>query len=132
MADLTVNEQFQRVVPIKIGETLCYPVFLCLRAKNPGHEQIQETCKDTDLQNKYSNNCSQKDKITQLQTNGWIPKCLQKARWTQNAMGVHEYDVFIKLGRNSPKISKRIGKNCRAIISLFRSAMNMNSFVEEF
>ena len=41
MAELTINEQFQRVVPIKIGQTLCFPVFLCLHAKNPGREQLK-------------------------------------------------------------------------------------------
>ena len=41
MADLSINKQFQRVVPVKIGGTLCYPVFLCLHAKNPGHEQLK-------------------------------------------------------------------------------------------
>ena len=36
------GEQFQKVVPIKIGDSLCYPVFLCLHAKNPGIEQLRK------------------------------------------------------------------------------------------
>ena len=35
------NEQLQRVAPLKIGDTLCYPVFLCLHSKNPGHDQLK-------------------------------------------------------------------------------------------
>ena len=34
------GEQFQKVVPIKIGDSLCHPVFLCLHSKNPGIEQL--------------------------------------------------------------------------------------------
>ena len=46
MADLTISEQqLQKVVPIKIGDSLCYPVFLCLHAKNPGHEQLKRDLK---------------------------------------------------------------------------------------
>ena len=42
MADLTnIEQQLQRGVPFKIGESLCFPVFLCLHAKNPGHEQLK-------------------------------------------------------------------------------------------
>ena len=37
-----VNEQLQRVIPLKLGETLCYPVFLCLHSKNPGPEQLKK------------------------------------------------------------------------------------------
>ena len=36
------GEQLQRVVPIKIGDGLCYPVFLCLLLKNPGPEQLKK------------------------------------------------------------------------------------------
>ena len=36
------NKQFQKVVPLKLGETLCYPVFLCLHSKNPGTEQLKK------------------------------------------------------------------------------------------
>ena len=30
------------MVPNKIDKTLCFPVFLCLHAKNPAHEQLKK------------------------------------------------------------------------------------------
>ena len=36
------GQQFQKVVPIKMGDSLCSPVFHCLHAKNPGIEQLQK------------------------------------------------------------------------------------------
>ena len=46
MENLAISEkesrQLQRVVPLKIGETLSYPVFLCLHSKNPGPEHLKK------------------------------------------------------------------------------------------
>ena len=34
------GEQFLKVVPLKMGDCLCYPVFFCLYLKNPSIEQL--------------------------------------------------------------------------------------------
>jgi len=104
MADLTNTEQqLQRVVPIKIGDSLCYPVFLCLHSKNPGHEQLKR-----DLQ-RYR---STKQVLRQLFIEGqnyaasdeWVHSKLyirREARWPENDLGIYEYDVLINHGRQS-------------------------------
>ena len=151
MADLTNTEQhLQRVVPIKIGDTLCYPVFLCLHSKNPGHEQLKR-----DLQ-RYR---STKQVLRQLFVEGqnyaasddWVHSKLFAEKQDGLRM-IWEYThmMFLSItddnrNRYQRELAKIVELNgyhdkCntlpiseeKAIVSLFRTAMNMDSFVEEF
>ena len=142
MADLSSNEQFQRVVPIKIGDTLCYPVFLCLHAKNPGHEQLKR-----DLQ-RYR---STKQVLRQLFVDGqnyaasddWLHSKLF-AEKPDGLRMMWEYSnmMFLSIPEETrPRYQRELEKiaelngfhdKCntlpiqeeKAIISLFRTAMN--------
>ena len=150
MADQVISEQLQRVVPIKIGETLCYPVFLCLHAKNPGQEQLKR-----DLQ-RYR---STKQVLRQLFVEGqnyaaseeWLHSKLF-AEKTDGLRMMWEYlnMMFLSIPEETrPRFQRELEKIAelngfhdkyntlpiqeeKAIISLFRTAMNNDSFVEEF
>ena len=151
MADLTNTEQhLQRVVPIKIGDSLCFPVFLCLHSKNPGHEQLRR-----DLQ-RYR---STKQVLRQLFVEGqnyaasddWVHSKLFAEKQDGLRM-IWEYTNMMFLSiteENRNRFERELAKivelngfhdKCntlpiseeKAIISLFRTAMNMDSFVEEF
>ena len=37
-----VQEKLARVIPIKIGDVLCYPKFKCIHLTNPGREQFKK------------------------------------------------------------------------------------------
>ena len=133
MADLSIIEQFPRVVPIKIGETSCCLVFLCLHAKNPGHEQLKR-----DLQ-RYR---STKQVLRQLFIEG--QNYAASDDWVHSKLFAEKQDGLrmINIIENCLKIVELNGchDKCntlpiseeKAIISLFRTAMNMDSFVEEF
>ena len=151
MADLTNPEQqLQKVVPIKIGDSLCFPVFLCLHTKNPGHEQLRR-----DLQ-RYR---STKQVLRQLFVEGqnyaasddWVHSKLFAEKQDGLRM-IWEYTNMMFLSvteENRNRFERELAKivelngfhdKCntlpiseeKTIISLFRTAMNMDSFVEEY
>jgi len=150
MADLTITEQFQRVVPIKIGETLCYPVFLCLHAKNPGHEQLKR-----DLQRYRSTYQVLRQLFVEGQNYAASDEWLHSKLFAEKTDGLRmmwEYTnmMFLSIPEETrPRYQRELEKivelngfhdKCntlpiqeeKAIISLFRTAMNNDSFVEEF
>ena len=144
------NEQFQKVVPLKLGETLCYPVFLCLHSKNPGTEQLKK-----DL-SRYR---STKQILKQLFVEGqnyeasdeWLHSKLF-AEKTEGLRLIWEYTNMMFLSLSSEESLNRFARERtkiaelnafhekfntlpmseeKTLISLFRSAMGMDSFVEE-
>ena len=42
MLQENLQEKLARVIPIKIGDVLCYPKFKCIHLNNPGREQLKK------------------------------------------------------------------------------------------
>ena len=93
------GEQLQRVVPIKMGDHLCYPDFLCLHSKNPAQEQLR----------KYlSRYRSTKQVLKQLFNDGnnyeasdaWLHSKVfaeNLENLSENGVGIYQYDVFVSI-----------------------------------
>ena len=155
MENLAINDsievQLKRVVPLKIGDSLCYPVFLCLHAKNPGHEQLQR-----DLQRYRSTKQVLKQMFIDGQNYAASDEWLHSKLFAENSEGVRlmwEYTNMIFLSITSEESRNRFSREIskiedlnkfhdkyntlplseeKELISLFRSAMGMDSWVEEF
>ena len=144
------NRTFQKVVPIKIGDSLCYPVFLCLHAKNPGIEQLR---KDLSRYRSTKQILKQlfKDGNNYDATDEWLHSKL----FAENSDGLRimwEYTnmmfLFIaaedntRFSRESGKIAElnAFHEKCntlpmseeKTIVSLFRTAMMCDSHAEDF
>ena len=145
------NEQLQRVVPLKIGDTLCYPVFLCLHSKNPGHDQLKR-----DLQRYRSTKQVLKQLFIEGQNYAASDEWLHAKLFAEKQDGLRlmwEYTNMMFLSISSDDAIRRFAREIakiaelnafhekantlplseeKEIISLFRSAMGMDSWVEEF
>ena len=139
MENHSINEQFQRVVPLKIGQTLCYPVFLCLHAKNPGKEQLKKY-----LHRYRSSKQVLKQLFIEGQNYAASDKCLQAKLFAEKLAGLRliweytntmflwshicnkytrEITKIAELNAFHEKVNSLPLSEEKAIISLFRSAM---------
>ena len=145
------GERYQRVVPIKIGDSLCYPVFLCLHSKNPGNEQLRR-----DLHRYRSTKQVLKQLFIEGQNYEASDEWLHSKLFAEKQEGVRliwEYTNMMFLSITSEETLNRYAREVakiaemntfhekyntlpmseeKQIISLFRSAMSMDNFVEEF
>ena len=144
------GEQFQKVVPIKIGDSLCYPVLLYLHSKNPGIEQLQ---KDLSRYRSTKQILKQlfKDGNNYDATDEWLhSKLIAENSESSKIMWEYTNIMFLFLAaEDATRFSKERGKIAelnafhekwnslpmseeKAIFSLFRTAMKCDTNVEEF
>ena len=93
------GEQFQKVVPIKIGDSVCNPVFLCLHAKNPGIEQLRkDLSRYIDQQNRSWNSYSRM-------------KIMMMQQYFCNTINICAYYNAFRLGEIKTKIDMKTKKS---------------------